>query len=162
MHLEWHWCTKPGSWMRWWSNLTRLSVFSCRWQRVVGRAARVSVKWRSSSWEKSDECPLGLSAVVLRMIQSMPTRKRIGRMTNPCCTPDSTETRLKGFYLQWHCTQTVSRTTPWLWPSLDRLRMIAKPSTGCRGARYQKLSRSHCSMMFVNDCVNSAEKNLIR
>ncbi|CAL8375936.1 unnamed protein product [Arctogadus glacialis] len=35
--------------------------------------------------------PLGLSAVVLVVIQSMATRKRIGEMMHPCLTPDCTE-----------------------------------------------------------------------
>ena len=50
-----------------------------------------------SSREKADDCPLGLSAVVLRIIQSMATRKRIGQMTHPCCTPDSKENQIDRF-----------------------------------------------------------------
>ena len=74
------------------ANLLNLSVFSCTWQRVVERAARSSAKSRSSSWEKSVYCmPLGLSAVVLCMIQSMATSKKMGEMTHPRCMPDSTQ-----------------------------------------------------------------------
>ena len=58
------------------AKLFSLSVLACVLYWLVDRRARSSA---------------GLSAVVLVVIQSMATRKRIGEMMHPTLTPDCTE-----------------------------------------------------------------------
>ncbi len=73
------------------AKLFSLSVLTCMSYWLVDRRARSSAKSRSSSWENRVHwMPLDLSAVVLVVIQSMVTRKRIGEMMHPCLTPDCT------------------------------------------------------------------------
>ncbi|CAL8406454.1 unnamed protein product [Arctogadus glacialis] len=83
--------------------LFSLSVLVCMLYWLVNRRARSSAKSRSSSWENRVHwMSLGLSAVVLVVIQSMATRKRIGEMMHPCLTPDCTENH----------SERVARATP--------------------------------------------------
>lgn len=123
--------------------------------------------------------PLGLSAIVFLMTQSM------AHQTLQWTTQ-------MFLHWQWCCIQSGNRTNPSMRPSLEEFRTLSKSSRGCRGASCRRLFESqwsgafhsmHCSMMFfrgkdlvcaappspesclflselpVHNRVNSAEKN---
>lgn len=95
------------------AKLFSLSVFSWRCLNFVENTARSFAKSSSSSCEKGVYwMPLGLSAVVFHIIQSIVTRKRIGEMIQPCCTPDFT-----GNYSD-KCPSTMALHLTFLWNNL--------------------------------------------
>lgn len=64
--------------------------FSSRWSLFEERTAGELTKSRSSNWEKLVHFIfLGLSDVVFHMIQLIITKKKMGELIHPCCTPDS-------------------------------------------------------------------------
>lgn len=90
---------------------SRLSVFSSKLERFVKRKAKSSADSRSFRWEKKLHwMPLGISEVVVLMVQWMMTRKRMGERIHPCLTPYLTWNHSeRGYYYPgWHCIQSRS------------------------------------------------------
>ena len=167
VHLEWHWCTNPGSWSCWWSNLPTCWSYPILGGNLLLGEPRGDLQSGGLQVERR------LVTVLMESwsVSGFPTNDPMNGDQKEDRTDDTyllhtrlhwQRTRLAYFHLQWHCTRTVSRTTQWLWPSLEGLHINAKSSTGCRGSRKSiKLMYKgvfYCSMMVVNNCINSADK----